>query len=135
MIKIEQPETIHESDSTIRAKSENKGERAANHPKRAKLTKEDLPVWMRKNDRWRRVFLPTFLRLIGNSSSPWIIHDDVLIDLLQHLVDAVYKDFQASSNYVITRKDVVFELVSAYPYHFIFKAYDHIYIIGNTAAV
>lgn len=68
---------------------------------------------MRKHDRWRRVFIPTFLQFVGNLSDPWTIRDNDLIFVLQMIIDNVYRDYN-SENYKVSHKDVVFELVSTF---------------------
>ncbi|KAI9433889.1 hypothetical protein H4582DRAFT_1788806, partial [Lactarius indigo] len=49
-----------------------------------------LPPGTETNNRFRRVFIPTYERWVGTRANPWVIPDHVAIPVLQTIWDAVY---------------------------------------------
>ncbi|KAH9023836.1 hypothetical protein EDB85DRAFT_300801 [Lactarius pseudohatsudake] len=51
-----------------------------------------LPPGADTNNRFRRVFIPTYERWVGTRANPWLIPDHVAIPVLQTIWDAVYME-------------------------------------------
>jgi hypothetical protein len=73
-----------------------------------KSTNKDLPNGCQDGQRWRRRFIPTYMRYIAGSEDPWTIDDDKAQEVLQQIWIGVYG---AKLRYTVEINDAVFRIV------------------------
>ncbi|KAI0750635.1 hypothetical protein C8Q80DRAFT_1267961 [Daedaleopsis nitida] len=59
-------------------------------PGRTVYKNSDLPKGAHDQNRWRGIFIPTFLTHMGTLDDPWTVNDHKFLHLLQELWNAVY---------------------------------------------
>jgi hypothetical protein len=75
---------------------------------RQRTTNKDLPPGSQDGNRFRRHFIPTFIKLVAAGNDPWVIVDKDAVILLQRAWKKIYRDVEL----VVTVNDSVFYNVS-----------------------
>ena len=57
-------------------------------------TTDDLPEGATDENRWRKVFIPTFIHYVAQQNDAWGVRDEVVKPALQVLWDAIYPDIE-----------------------------------------
>ena len=87
---------------------------------RKKFVNGDLPEGCEKRNRWRRVFIPSYIHFIASYSDPWSMNDDDIIEAMQSTWDEVFVDsidkYGECIPHVVEINEAVFSIVSFIPY-------------------
>ncbi|KAJ2961816.1 hypothetical protein NUW54_g14368 [Trametes sanguinea] len=67
----------------------------------------DLPASAHNRSKWGLQFIPTLLRILGTHDDPWNLPDKTMVQLLQRVWDAVYRD---QLSYTVRVNDAVHAL-------------------------
>jgi hypothetical protein len=79
-------------------------------PANKKFVNKQLPAGCEKGNRWRRVFIPTYISYVAGYKDPWFVDDDDAVDAMQHIWDRVFSS--DGIVHVVEVNDSVFSIVS-----------------------
>ena len=72
---------------------------------------DNLPVGATEENKWHKIFVPTFGAYIGMKRAPWEVSDKESLEALQSCWDHVYQSTTAAGYKISNRIDIVFVLV------------------------
>lgn len=75
---------------------------------KARATYNNLPSGSLDGNIWRRRYVTSYIKFVAGYKNPWTVPDNVAIETMQKIWDAVYRD---KIRYTIELNDACFRLV------------------------
>jgi hypothetical protein len=77
-----------------------------------KFVNSQLPMGCGTGNRWRRIFVPTYVAYVAGSKDPWFMDEDAAVVAMQHIWDKIFVDVDTGSiPHVVQINEAVFSIV------------------------